>query len=235
MFRPILFAALAWLGSGFAEGEPPATPAIKKIGEHLYSLGEIKFDAQSREIRFPVVVNMREGGPIEYVLVRETGKVHESIFVTAISPMELQIVLKLLKYQGGFGDIFNKLLAPEALAAEGGSAADRGEGVDASFLVDGAANGSEVAISEFVVDGGSAEAMPPGPWIYTGSVVEGGTFMAEAEGSMFAVYLDHLALFNCNREGADDDDRWGARTSAIPEIGTKGVFLIRRAKKDVTK
>lgn len=234
MFRPILTAVLALFCSSYAEEAPPAAPAapaIKKVGEHQYRIGDIAFDAKSREIRFPAVVNMREGGPIEYVLVRDTGKVHESIFVTSISPLELQIALKLLKYQAGFGDVFNKLLAPEILAQEGGTPAERGEGVEAYFLADGAAEGSEVAISEFVVDGGSAEAMPAGPWIYTGSRVEDGHFMAESEGSFFAVYLDYLALFNCNREGADDDDRWGARTSAIPEIGAKGLFLIRPSKK----
>ncbi len=234
MFRPILLAVLALCCSSFAEEAPPAGPAVKKVGEHQYRIGDIAFDARSREIRFPAVVNMREGGPIEYVLVREMGKVHESIFVTSISPLELQIALKLLKYQAGFGDVFNKLLAPEVLAQEGGTAAERGDGVEAYFLTEGAAEGSEVAISEFIVDGGSAEAMTAGPWIYTGSQVEEGHFMAESEGSFFAVYLDHLALFNCNREGADDDDRWGARTSVIPEIGAKGLFLIRPSKKDVT-
>ncbi len=35
--------------------------------------------------------------------------------------------------------------------------------------------------------------MAPGDWIYTGSAVEGAAFMAEAEGSIIAIYLDHLA------------------------------------------
>ncbi len=40
--------------------------------------------------------------------------------------------------------------------------------------------------------------------------------MAEAEGSIIAIYLDHLAMFNMfSREGADLDERWGARHTVI--------------------
>jgi len=78
--------------------------------------------------------------------------------------------------------------------------------------------------------------MAPGDWTYTGSVVEDGLFMAEIEGSIIAIYLDHLAVFNMTREGADIDERWGARRSAIPEIGTKGTITIKPfAEKMVTK
>ena len=78
-----------------------------------------------------------------------------------------------------------------------------------------------------MIDGESAEAMTPGGWTYTGSAVEDGLFMAEAEGSIIAIYLDHLALFNMTRDGADIDERWGARSSVIPEIGTKGTMTIQ--------
>jgi hypothetical protein len=218
-------------GNTAAEVKAPEV-SVKKIGENLYRLGEIEFDAKSREIRFPVTVNQREGGPIEYLLVRETGKVHESILTTSISPLHLQIVMKLLRYQGGNGDVFNRLLAPEVLEKEGGKEADRGETVSFLFQPEG---GKALPVYEMVIDGESAEAMAPGDWIYTGSAVEEGAFMAEAEGSIIAIYLDHLAMFNMSREGADLDERWGARHTVIPEIGTKGTLTIRAGEKPVTK
>ena len=247
-FRSIVFLLALSLSSALAaQEEPPRTPpkqgnaaaeakapgvSVKKIGENLYRLGEIEFDAKSREIRFPVTVNQREGGPIEYLLVRETGKVHESILTTSISPLHLQIVMKLLRYEGGNGDVFNRLLAPEVLEKEGGKEADRGETVSFLFQPEG---GKALPVYEMVIDGESAEAMAPGDWIYTGSAVEEGTFMAEAEGSIIAIYLDHLAMFNMSREGADLDERWGARHTVIPEIGTKGTLTIRAGEKPVTK
>jgi len=218
---------------GEAAAEVPAPEvSVKKVGETRYRLGEIEFDAKTREIRFPATVNMREGGPVEYLLVNENGKVHESILTTAISPLHLQIVMKLLRYKGGHGDVFNRLLTPELIEKEGGKEADRGETVSFTFAPEG---GEPLTVNELVIDGESAEAMKPGGWIYTGSAVQEGAFMAEAEGSIIAIYLDHLALFNMTRDGAEIDERWGARHSVIPEIGTKGLITIRTGENPVTK
>lgn len=215
------------LPSAPAPTEVPESDAkVEKVGEHRYRLGELEFDARSREIRLPAVVNLREGGPMEYLLVHEGGKVHEAIFTTAVPPLHLQIAMKLLRYGVGRGDVFDSFLPEELLETEGGKEADRGETVLFAFAAEG---GAPRPAHEFVLDGERGEAMTPGGWVYTGSTVEGGAFMAEAEGSIVAIYLDPLAMFNTTREGADIDERWGARSSAIPEVGTKGVFTIRPA------
>ena len=74
-----------------------------------------------------------------------------------------------------------------------------------------------------------------GDWIYTGSTIEEGNFLAEGEGSIIAIYLDHIAMFNMIRDGADIDERWGANGNAIPEVGTKGKLILKPAKKTVTE
>lgn len=229
---PILSLLLSLGGTSFLcsqEGPDRIAPdtAVKKIGENRYRVGEIEFDAKTREVSLPVTVNMREGGPIEYLLVHENGKVHESIFTTSVSPMQLQIAMKLLRFKTGHGDVFNRLLAPENVEKEGGTEDERGDKIRFLFRE---AGGKTVPLHEFVIDGQSAEAMTEEDWIYTGSEMQEGRFMAEAEGSLIAIYLDHLAMFNMTREGADDDDRWGTRTSLIPEIGTKGTLLIQASK-----
>ncbi len=225
---PLLFCPLV-MGEEKAEEK---RPLVTKVGEHSYRLGEIEFDAKQKEIKFPVTVNMREGGPIEYVLVHESGKVHEAIFTTAISPNQLQIVLKLLKFKDGHGDVFNRLLSPEVLEKEGGTEPERGEAIQFSFVE----KGKEARpIYKFVIDGESASPMSSGNWIYTGSTIEENAFLAEAEGSIIAIYLDHIAMFNMTRDGADIDERWGANGDAIPEIGTKGMLVLKAAKKPVTK
>ena len=50
--------------------------------------------------------------------------------------------------------------------------------------------------------------------------------MAEIEGALIAIYLDAIAMFNMSNEGADDDERWGANSEMIPEIGTHGTLVI---------
>ncbi|MEX2578458.1 MAG: YdjY domain-containing protein [Verrucomicrobiales bacterium] len=232
--RSILLPALAALGLAFASGAEetaPEEPAVAKIGEHRYRLGEIEFDAESREVFVPVTVNMREGGPIEYVLVHENGKIHEAIFTTKVSPMNLQVTMKLLNYASGGGDVFNRLLPPEALEKEGGEASDRGEAVVLSFRPDDSPD--EIAVPGMVTDGKTGSPMTAGDWVFTGSKVENGGFMAEREGSIVAIYLDQLAMFNMTREGADVDERWGANGRAIPEIGTRGKLVIRPAGEDL--
>ncbi len=73
-WRPGGTAAHPSQAGQYRRGGEGARVSVKKIGENLYRLGEIEFDAKSREIRFPVTVNQREGGPIEYLLVRETAR-----------------------------------------------------------------------------------------------------------------------------------------------------------------
>lgn len=215
------------------QGGPLPQPEldIKKIGETRFRLGQIEFDAKSREIRLPVTVNFREGGPVEYLLVHETGKVHESILATTVSPLHVEIVLKLLRYKVGQGDVFDAFLPEAERASQGGKKEDRGEVANFFFETDGAAPRPAY---ELVIDGETAEAMSPGGWVHTGSQVQDGGFLAESEGSIIAIYLDPAAIFNMTRDGADIDERWGARHTVIPEIGTRGILSIRPEEKPAT-
>jgi hypothetical protein len=209
------------------EAAKPGRPLVTQVGENNYRIGKIRLNSKSREIRIPVTVNMREGGPMEYLLVHETGKVHESVLVTEISPLHLQIALKLLKYKAGHGDVFNGLLPPHLLEKEGGSRDERGELTEFFFQPNN--SDVEIAARKMILDGDSLEPLNRPGWIHTGSTRHEGQFMAEAEGGFIAIYLDPNAMFNMTRGGADIDERWGANADAIPEIGTKGELVIRPA------
>jgi len=209
--------------------EEPAKPkpAVKRIGETRFRLGDVEFDSKTKEVSIPATVNMREGGPIEYVLVHENGKVHESILTTSASPLDIQIVLNLLSYKAGRGDVFDKLLTEEALA-QAGKRDEPGEGLNIFFLWKEGDKEKSSPVDTLVLDGEGTQPMEVGPWVFTGSSTEGRTFMAEAEGSILAVYLDHLAIFNMARPGAEFDERWGANGNLIPETGTKGTVVLKK-------
>ncbi len=219
------------LPAGQGEALPQPELDIKKVGETRFRLGQIDFDAKTREIRLPVTVNFREGGPVEYLLVHETGKVHESIFATTVSPLHVEIVLKLLRYRAGIGDVFDAFLPEADRAEKAGKREERGDHAAFTFERDGV---PPQLAHELIIDGETGEAMGPAGWVHTGSQVQDGAFLAEAEGSIIAIYLDPAAIFNMTRAGADIDERWGARHTVIPEIGTKG-FLVIRPEKAVTK
>lgn len=195
------------------------------------------FDAGSGEISIPVTVNLRKGGPIEYLLVHENGKVHESILTTTARPRDLQIALKLLKYEAGEGDVFDRFLPSEDRQLRGGKSEERGTPV--SFTIrwkdEGGVERTESA-HRWIIDGDTKETrddpgepMPEHPWNFTGSLIHEGQFMAELEGSIIAIYLDPVAIFNTTVRGSEFDERWGANEDAIPRIGTHGTLVITRS------
>ena len=238
LFSFALFSAMA--GTAFSEDKPtdsaadPGEPKAKvtKIGEHTYRLGEIEFDAKSREVRIPTVMNMREGGPLEYLLVHENGAVHESLLTTTVRGLHLQIVLKLLRYQTGEGDLFDSFLPEEERRQklEGVERTERGDALSliAKWEKDGKTH--ENPVTQWVLDAETGEAMTEKPWILTGSHVYYGHFLADTEGSLVGIYLDQSALFNMDREGAANDERWGANAELTPEVGQKITLVLRPAK-----
>jgi hypothetical protein len=217
-----------------ASAPTPAAPAPKvtKIGETEYRLGEIVFDAKSREIRLPAAMNLREGGPIEYFLVHESGKVHEGMLTTKVKPLDLQIVMKLLRYKSGEGDLFDTFLPAEEQRRkiEAGAKTERGDAiaVKVAWEKDGAKH--EHSAAEWILDGENSQPMPDAPWILTGSHMANGAYLADAEGSLIAIYLDQIAMLNMNRKGAENDERWGANAAKTPDVGQKITVLLRPAK-----
>lgn len=211
---------------------PAAAPKVTKIGDTEYRLGEIVFDAKSREIRLPATMNLREGGPIEYFLVHESGKVHEGMLTTKVKPLDLQIVMKLLRYKSGEGDLFDAFLPAEEQRRkiEAGPKTERGDAVavTVAWEKDGAKH--EHPAADWILDGENSQPMPDAPWILTGSHVANGAYLADVEGSLIAIYLDQVAMMNMGRKGAENDERWGANAAKTPEVGQKITVFLRPAK-----
>ena len=68
---------------------------VKRIQESIYRVGEVTVDAKLRVAAFPAKVNQIIG-LIEYALVTEQGKTHESFLSTKIKPGDLHVALLLL-------------------------------------------------------------------------------------------------------------------------------------------
>ena len=223
--------ALAWPAAAVAQfpddapapkpaaSKEPVDPAkaIQKIEGDRFKLGIIEFDQKTREVRVPCKVNMREG-PLEYVLVHESGKVHESLFSTAARPVELNIVLLLLNWQKS--EAFFDFSQPE----RGGVLVKGAKNPPTSQVEvhlawsdkDGKAQTCRVEHWLHQIEKKSKLAVEP--WIYTGSIVmPDGRFLAEDTGSIMALYQDPGSMINNPREGNDLDDVW----IADPEVPAK--------------
>ncbi len=218
---------LAFAASLFAEaGDPAARGArvsITRQDDGSYVIGLVTFHPQTRAVRFPAEVNMTEG-PLEFAIVHQSGKVHESLLTTRARPMHINIALKLLRFRAD----------SEGAAGAGGEGhADAASPATSRFAIavewkreDGGEGKS--ALLDWIANPAMAESPPPdAPWIYGGSFIHEGVFQAESSGDIAALFTADSALFNYAGEGRLDDDHWSAVIERVPAVGTEVVVTIR--------
>jgi hypothetical protein len=207
-----------------------AKKRIQKQSETLYQLGDIQIDAASREVRLPCKVLHRQI-PIEYLLVHETGKDHETILTTAVSPLDLQVALLLANYTPGSEGLFAKLPKGELpLFVEQAPQTPGGHRVrlTAEWKQDGETKTAPLA--QWIQN--SDVRVPPADldaWMFTGSKIDNRGFIAEAEGSLIAVYADAHAVFNSPAAGNHRDDIWISLPANVPPEGTPVTLVITPA------
>lgn len=241
-------AALLLLGGGFLYSQEPAAPPaispekllvdkmaeaqtrLKKRSATDYTLGEIKINAATRELRLPCSV-LHQQIPIEYVLVHETGKDHETILTTAVPPLDLQVALLLANYTPGSTGLFAKLPKGEPLPFKEQEPKTPGAHrvkLTAEWEIDGKKSSSP--LSQWIQN--SDLRVPPpdlDAWIFNGSKIDNRGFVAEGEGSIIAVYADANALFNSPAAGNHSDDIWISLPKNIPPEGTPITLIITPA------
>ena len=205
-------------------------PAIKPLGGSRYELNGIAFNEQTRVITLPALVNMTEG-LLEYALVHEAGKVHESFLSTSISPYDLNVVLLLLSYQPAatFFDFSDK---------KAGAVLVKDPKIDPAAQLsmtlgwktpEGKAQTAPLESLLLNVD--QKATVTPGPFTYTGSfLMDDGTFMAKETGSIVALYADAAALINNPRPGNENDDIWLPDKTKVPPKGTIVTVTLARTK-----
>lgn len=208
-------------------------PSVKKLDENRYQVGQVTFDKKTREIRFPAKVNMTEG-LLEFLVVHEKGKLHESLFSTTTSPTDLNLAFTLLSYNpskelyplpnetGGTSNRFPEVPAATKAAAR--------INIDAEWIEDGKTR--RLSVNEMIQHEVRVSAMPAGPWVYGGSDFNEGKFVAETSGDIIAVFLSMAALVNYPGEDNGDDTVWIPFPKRVPEIGTDVTFIITPHQKE---
>jgi hypothetical protein len=67
--------------------------------------------------------------------------------------------------------------------------------------------------------------------VYTGSMINEGRFMAQAEGSMIALYHDPVAIIDNSSPGGEINNHWAVREGLVPPVGTPVTVIIKPAKR----
>ncbi len=216
-------------------GQPPATPApapsIKSLGGTRHELNGIQFDRKTRAISLPAKINMTEG-LLEYALVHESGKVHESLLSTTISPFDLNVVLLLVNYQPSakFFDLSDKEAG--AVLVKNPKIEPQAKLTVTLDWMDAAGEAKSASLESMLLNIDQKAPAKEGPFIYTGSMLmEDGTFMAKETGSIIALYVDAAALINNPRKGNDNDDVWISDPKKIPAKETPVTVTLTLAPK----
>lgn len=212
-------------------GQPPGLSATReelkkpeapkaRIAEQdgLIELGGVTIDAKAREVSVPCRVNQREG-LLEYTLVGETGKRHESLLWTAVEPYNLQVALLLLGLQKG-----------RSLDFQGDPRRPEGDPVRLRVEWSEAGVAKTRSLESLVRNQGTNAPMQETDWIFTGSKMWNGIFAAQAERSIIAVFHDPAAIIDNPLPDGGSDKVWVPNPETTPPVGTPVTLVIKAVK-----
>ena len=228
MVRPIvaLFLATSLLP---AQEKGQQAPPVRDLGGGKFEVGLVTFHQKSREISFPAELNMREG-PLEYAIVHENGKIHESLLHTKTRPFHVNIALKLLGYKESkeLFPILDEDYRPTGKfpkVPEATKVAAR-----ASIHLewkDDEGKKRTATLNELVTHTTTNKPLDPKPWVYGGSYIHDSVFQAEAAGDIVALFTNNASLFNWSGRDGQLDDVWLPTTKRLPAVGTKFSVIIK--------
>ncbi len=217
--------------AGSPSGTVPRTQGaeplpLRMISPGVFQIGNVTIDRQKRTVSFPAVVNLVQG-PMEYLLVSNYGKVHESILRTEAAPEHIHVAMLLLDAKpgpaadGGIrGAGRNRIETPSAELLAGARV-----GIELSWIENGQERRRPA--EETVADLRTKGPLEKGKWIYNGSETVGGVFQAQASGSLVSLITDRSALLNNVATGHENDDNWSVIRQNLPAPGTSVVFSLR--------
>lgn len=221
----------AFPGGGGSEdggGEPAEPkPSLERLDDGSMKIGEVVFDPETRKIRFPAWINQTEG-LLEFLVVHENGKIHESLLATDISATNLNVAFKLLRYKAS-RELYLKLEEDQSLANEFHEATEeqkRESRVRVRFEWRSGDETRTVEARDWVVHAAHEQNMPDDPWVYGGSFVHNGKFVAEASGDLIAIFLSNAALINFAGDDNEDDGVWFPHASRVPAEQTPVTVVI---------
>lgn len=217
------FLALASPGPGPGLGAAPSTnrhagpaPSIPVRDGSNIRFGLVLVNPSTRSASLPGRVNM-DRGVIEYVLVTDYGKTHESLFVSDAAPADLQAALLLLGAKpSGIASITNQGL-PSAVASNLVE-------IEASWTRHDVAVRRPLHELIDLATGDPSHSvtghLAAGRWLFNGSMITAEGFAAHFEGSMVSLIRDPTAVINNPRPDLDEDDIHVPAGNRVPTNGT---------------
>ncbi|GHC01408.1 YdjY domain-containing protein [Cerasicoccus arenae] len=198
------------------EWRPAIKPEVKQLEDGRLDVGGVIVDPDRRTATLPVRLNQsNDGEQIEYLLVHENGKTHESLLKTSIQPFHLHTAMLLLGVSRAAAQ--HAVAPPENIDDEYLALAPSplGPGVSIAII----AGEERIPVETWVWDEARQSAMLPANWVYTGSYFQGVNFIAEVDGSFASLITDPASLINSGDPRRTVDDNWyiNAQASSLPK------------------
>ena len=223
--------ARALMPVDLASPEVKSNMPIREISPGIFALGEVRIDKEQRTVSFPARLNLDEG-PMEYFLVTSWGKTHESILKTDTEPFRIHLAMLLLDTNAGAAHAASNGPPVSTGGFVSHPSRERLPGEAVSIELKWTAGGRErrARAEEMIFNTAQNAAMRTGDWVYTGSRVAEGLFLAEIEGSIISLVTDAEALINNEGTGHDNDTIWLANTNNLPPSNTPVTVSIKLGK-----
>jgi len=214
-FKFFIFTTL-FLISSFLIGQDAST-LLQKIDENIYTLEDIKIDLANKEITLPAEVNM-DKGIIETILVGPQGKLHETIFKTSTQPSYIQTSLLLLGLESG-----------QNMEPGNFNIKPKGD----SLLIyaiwsDSLGKQHTERVERMVWNIPKKREMLNTYWIFLGSKIINGQFVADSEQNIIRTYHDPFTIIHNPLPTNTDDTFYEVNKSLVPPKGTKIQIIIKK-------
>ncbi|UCF04773.1 MAG: hypothetical protein JSV33_12740 [bacterium] len=192
-------------------------PPIERIDDNVYKIGNLVVDGNKREVVMPGWINMSEG-VVELLACAPGGKTHESVVVVDVEPFHLQIALLLLGLEGG-----------ESISFQGDPATPEGDPVEIVIEWTDPKSGEMKSVrgEDFIYNVKADRPMIHTHWVFTGSRIVDGVFVAQMEKSLVTTYHDPYTIIDNPLQTGGDDTYYEANRFLVPPVGTKVTFLVR--------
>lgn len=182
----------------------PPSDLLKKINEQVYLLGDIEINLEEGFVSFPCSVNLSEG-LLEVLLCRPEGKVHESLLVTNVSPLEFQTAMML----AGF-DPVNELPVNSAdvdSLSPFKSIETPGDSVQLYIEIEHSGKKERKPAEFFIRDERTKLPLNHCTWLFKGAVThQTDHVIVDNNVTMISTYLDPIALMELNSSSKFNDE-----------------------------
>lgn len=192
-------------------------PYVEMVSPDIFRIDDIWIMGNSLTVEFPAIVNMQKG-LLEYLIVGENGKLHESLLRTKVSPFHLQIALLTVGLKG----------TTHPLSGQGDIRQPEGDPVYIWIRWTKDELTEKVPIGHWVKNIENSSWMGRGQWVFTGSAIVNGLFLAQADQSIAALFHDPAALFDNPNPGGGNDEIWYVHEEKVPPVGTAVTVIVEK-------